>query len=282
MEQPDDVVPDVVETRRIGWRGALVGVGLGLAAGLLSLFAPQAAHADEADPGLLGGLLSGVASTVTDVTRPVTTSLPDARDLPVVGHLVGELADSGPVVSVTQPVAGLVDGLLGDTVASLPVVGGILGDEPVHSILDPLAGTVDDTLVGVVGEPGTSVGPGTPAGPDIPGSPGEVPVPAPSTDEPRAASVLLGLGAVGLIADAAADVAAGSILPIRPGPAVAPLGVLGDAAPASVVAPTGPSAGLVAALLGGALFLLLARGQLRPGGIRAPESPVYPTDTSPD
>src|SRR5690606_10740008 len=113
MEPAGGVALDAAETRRTHWRGAPIGVGVVIAAGLLTVLAPRSASADVGDPaGLVGSLVHGLASGVTEVVVPVVAPLPDARVLPVVGGLVAEVVDSRPVSAVTAPVSGLVDGLL--------------------------------------------------------------------------------------------------------------------------------------------------------------------------
>jgi hypothetical protein len=56
----------------------------------------------------------------------------------------------------------------------------------------------------------------------------------------------------------------------------------GDVTPTSAVTAGGPPIGLAAAVLGAGLLFLLARGRVRLAGFRAPPSPVFATDTSPD
>jgi hypothetical protein len=269
MQPADGVVIDAVDTRRHHWRGALIGVGVVIAAGVLLALAPQPAHADDGDPGLVGSLVHGVATTVTDVVEPVAASLPDARELPVVGGLVGQTADSRPVGTATAPVAQLVDGLLGDAVGSLPVVGGLLGDAPGASITDPVGGVADGVLGAVAG-----------AAHDADA------VPADADTASGAASSALWLGvaaggvAVPLIhrADDLAVMVAAGVEGLLHGPVSAP----GDITPTSAVTAGGPPIGLAAAVLGAGLLFLLARGRVRPAGFRAPPSPVFATDTSPD
>lgn len=272
MEAADGVETDAVDTRRTPWRGALIGVGVALGAALLAVLAPQPAHAADDPKGLVGSLIADVTTAVTEVVEPVVAPLPDVRELPVVGGIVGGLADSAPVATVTQPVADLADGLLGGTVASLPVVGGLVGDEPVGSVTRPVSDTVDGALGGLAGTASTpDAGPASP---------------------PAASDALwLGSGAVvaatagfaaevlisSRVGDHVAAFAVGAEGPLR-GPVSAP----GDIAPTSAVTAGGPPIGLAAAVLGAGLLFLLARGRVRPAGFRAPPSPVYATDTSPD
>lgn len=273
MQPAGGVADDAVDTRRTHWRGALIGVGVAIAAGLLTLFAPQPAHADDGgESGLVGSLVQGLTSTVGDVVDPVVAPLPDARELPVVGGLVGEVVDSRPVNRVTEPLAGLVDGLLGDTVGSLPVVGGLLGDSPLGSVTEPVSGIVDGTLGGVAGPaaavPATSAtsAPGAGAASDLSGaSPAsllsfasELPIISHAGD----LAVVVAVGAEGLHGK--------------------PVSAPGDITPTSAVTAGGPPIGLAAAVLGAGLLFLLSRGRVRPAGLRAPSSPVFATDTSPD
>lgn len=285
MELAGGVARDAVETRN-HWRGALIGVGVALAAGVLTLLAPQSAQADDDANGLLGSLLGDVTATVTEVTNvvepviepvvaPVVAPLPNVRELPLVGGVVGEVVDSAPVAALTEPITQLADevlteGLLGATVASVPIVGELLGDEPVGSLLGPVSGVVDGALGGIVG-----------ARPDAPDA-----APALQSQPTASAELWFGQATVGFatqlltdsrIADQVVAIAAGAGGPIH-GPVSAP----GDIAPASAVTASGPPIGLAAAVLGAGLLFLLATGRVRPLGFRAPPSPVYATDSSPD
>ncbi|HTN58441.1 MAG TPA: hypothetical protein VL043_09255 [Protaetiibacter sp.] len=274
MEPAGGVALDAAETRRTHWRGALIGVGVAIAAGLLTVLAPQPAHADDGDrAGLIGSLVQGLASGVTEVVDPVVAPLPDARELPVVGGLVGEVVDSRPVSTVTAPVSGLVDGLLGDTVGSLPILGGVLGDTPLGSVTQPVSGVVDGTLGQVAGTTG-----------DADAAP-----PAPGVDSGSTASgaaTALGSALVGLAGDLPLISHAGELAVVGAvgaeglfhGPVSAP----GDLTPTSAVTAGGPPIGLAAAVLGAGLLFFLARGRLGPAGVRAHPSPVFATDTSPD
>lgn len=266
--QPADGV-DAVETRS-RWRGVLLGVGLGLAAGLLTLLAPQAAHADDGDAGgALGSLVQGPAASVSDVVTPVVAPLPDARELPLVGEALGAVVDSRPVGAVTAPVADLADGLLGTTVGSLPLVGGLLGDDPVASVTAPVGELVDGT-VGVLA--------GVPEAPDavLPDATDASGALLPRFAGAGFATAELAASALARGMDLTAD-AVGIPAPV-PGNGFMP----GDAVPASVVTAGGSSIALVAGVLGAALLFLLARGRVRPGVFRAPPAPVFATDTSPD
>jgi hypothetical protein len=266
MQPAGDVALDAANTQRTHWRGALIGVGVAIAAGLLTVLAPQPAHADDGDPGLVG---SGLGSSVSDVIDPVVAPLPDARELPVVGGLVGTVADSRPVSTITRPVSELADGLLGGTVGSLPIVGGVLGDEPLGSITDPAGALVDGTLAKVSGA-------------------AEATTAAPSTFDAGTASAAVWLGSslVGFtgelpVVSHAGDLVVGGAVGAEGlfhGPVSAP----GDITPTSAVTAGGPPIGLAAAVLGAGLLFLLGRGRVRPAGFRAPPSPVFATDSSPD
>lgn len=269
METADGVAVATV-VRRNRWRGVLIGVGVAFGAALLAVLSPQPAHADDGR-GLVGSLLGGVAATVADVVEPVTAPLPELRELPLVGELVGTVADSAPVTAVTQPVTRIADGLLGDTVGALPVVGGLLGDTPVGSVLTPVADIVDGTLADIAG-PASDPGPAAEAAPVADAEAASVP-PLPSA--------ALGL-ATGLLLDSRVADQFGTIAVGAEGPLHGPVSVPGDVSPTSAVTAGGPPIGLAAAVLGAGLLLLLARGRVRPAGFRAPPSPVYATDTSPD
>jgi len=269
MQPAGDVALDAANTQRTHWRGALIGVGVAIAAGLLAVLAPQPAHAHDGDPGLMASLVQGLGSSVSDVVNPVIAPLPDARELPVVGGIVGTVADSRPVSTITRPVSELADGLLGDTVGSLPIVGGLLGDEPLGSITDPAGALVDGTLAEVSGT-------------------AEAATAAPITSDAGTASAAVWLGSsfVGFTGELpifshAGDLVVGGAVGAEGlfhGPVSAP----GDITPTSAVTAGGPPIGLAAAVLGAGLLFLLTRGRVRPAGFRAPPSPVYATDSSPD
>lgn len=273
MQPADGVTRDAVDTRS-HWRGALIGVGVAVAAGLLTVLAPQPAHADDDTSGLLGTLVGDVTAAATEVVEPVVAPLPDVRELPVVGGLVGEIADSAPVAAVTEPVARLVDTALGDTVASVPLVGGLLGGEPVGSIIDPVSGVVDGTLSELVGTPPV-------AAPNV-----TAPDATAAAQPPASAELWLGSAAAGFAADIlmnsrAADALVAIAVGVE-GPFHGPVSAPGDIAPTSAVTASGTPIGLAVAVLGAGLLFFLARGHVRPAGVRAPPSPVYGTDTSPD
>jgi len=274
MEPADGAVSGAVTIRRNHWRGALFGVGVAMAAGLFVLLAPAPAHADDGgsgSSGLLGGVVSDLTGVVDSIVSPVVEPLPSLRDVPVVGGIVGDVVDSKPVGTVVAPVSGLVDGLLGDTVGSLPIVGGILGDRPIGDITDPVAGTVDSTLGDLVAGPGIVL----------------PPVLFPQTDaaaiQPDAATAAAsGLTAALLpVLARAADLGA-----IVAGAGNSPIGgfasVPGDSMPTSAVTASGPPGGLAAAVLGAGLLLFFFAGRLRPELFRAPPSPTFDTDSSPD
>lgn len=265
-----DGVTSAVETRRTHWRGVLLGAGLAAVAGFLILFAPQPAHADDGSPGLLGTVLDGVTSTVSNVAEP----LPDVRDLPVVGGVVGQVADSAPVTSITAPVARLLDDTLGETVGSLPVVGDVLGSTPVGDITTPVGDTVDGVLGNVAGPHTAPVDEPdgvAPTGADRPAS-------AAAFDRsPRTSAIEVAVPLVTRIGAISIGVATGA-----EGPLGGPVSIPGGITPASAVSAGAGASGLAAVVLGAGLVLLLTRGRLRPTSFRAPPSPVYGTDTSPD
>ncbi|MGN6273661.1 MAG: hypothetical protein ACTHMQ_11320 [Protaetiibacter sp.] len=272
MEPAGGVDIDAADTRRARWRGALLSVGVAVAAGLLTLLAPQSAHADDGasrDSAPVGSLVHGLTSTVTDVIDPVLTPLPDVRDVPVVGGLVGEVADSRPVGSVTRPVTTLVDSVLGDTAGSLPLVRDLVGDAPLSSVAEPVAEVVDGALGHLAG-----VAPDSDA---VPGA-GE---PASDVAARWLASSLVGLaGELSSLSYAGPLAVVGAVG--AEGPLRGPVSAPGDITPTSAVTAGGPPIGLAAAVLGAGLLFLLAAGRVRPAGFRAPPSPVFATDTSPD
>ena len=276
MRPADGVVDDAVTNRRNHWRGALIGVGVAVAAGLLTLFAPSSAQADDAtDSGLLHGVVGELTQVVDEVVSPVVEPLPALREVPVVGGLVGEIVDSKPVITVTQPVANVVDGLLGDTVASLPVVGEILGDRPVGTITDPVAGTVDDALGGLADGGAAPVPPTvvTPA-PEL--------FPAFVGTDAATHIVADGIAALLLPALASVDVVGVVVAGAENSPVGGFASLPGDSMPTSAVTAGGPPGGLAVAVLGAGLLLLLFAGRLRLEPFRAPPSPTYDTDSSPD
>ncbi|MFT4283987.1 MAG: hypothetical protein QM598_04050 [Protaetiibacter sp.] len=269
MKPADGVVSDAVDTGRTHWRGALFGVGLAIVAGLLVLFAPQPAHADDS-PGLLGGVLDGVSTTAAAVTQPVLEPLPDARQLPVVGGIVGRVADSSPASSVTKPVAQLLDGTLGGTVGSLPVVGGLLGDTPVGDVTSPVGGVVDGAL-GEVAGPTAAAPHGSDPAATAAGATGALAGVARALPLLSTISTISSVGELGIVVATGAG-----------GSDHGPVSVPGGLTPTSAVTASGSPIGLATAVLGAGLLLLLARGRLRPVGLLTPPSPVYGTDTSPD
>lgn len=261
MVPTDGVAIDAVTTRRTHWRGALFGVCLAVGVGLLILFAPQSARADDGH-GLVGTVsdaVGGVAATAQSVTAPVVDPLPDLRELPVVGGLIGDVADSRPVASVTQPVAGLVDGLLGS-----PVVA------PVTA---PVADLVDDAVGGLAGgAAGAEPSPESAVPPIIPAASA-----ADAASDSMMSAALRLVPAVAAAGQVAATVADDDIRPLFVG-----ANARGASDAATAASSGGAPTGLAVAVLGVGLLLLLARGRLRPESARAPGSPVFDTDTSPD
>lgn len=149
---------------------------------LTVLLAGGSAHADDQEDGPLDGLTSLVSNTVTAVTAPVapivtqvvapvvtqvvapvqqavpavvTTVTQPVVNAPVVGpavtpvvHTLTETA-TAVVTPVTDaltdsPVSQITDPIL-DTVAGIPVVGGLVSDLGLISAVDDVVGVVDDT-----------------------------------------------------------------------------------------------------------------------------------------
>ncbi|AYF97887.1 hypothetical protein [Protaetiibacter intestinalis] len=253
MNPADGAALDAVITRRSPWRGALIGVGVAIAAGLLVLLAPSPAHADDAP--VLPGIPVDVGAAVASVVAPP----PTVRELPLVGATAGVIADSSPAQTVTQPVAETLDGLLG--------VG-----EPTA----PVAGVVDDTLATVVG---VTV-------PEVPPVP--VLVPEPASAEPAPVPAAASTGALASAAVLLARTAAPAVVALDVLTASAdasPLGLLPGGTPAdpppSALAGAGGAPGLLAIAVLGAALLLLAAGRPRPDAFRAPRPPTLDIDTSP-
>ena len=291
---------------------ALVFSALWLGVGLFS--SSSSATADDTQPN---GLLSGVGSVVDGVTEsivPVGDTLGDAVGAVVetvdavaepvlepvgaitapVVHIVPEpVADlvervvPGGVGSISSPVVDTVDEIAG----SLPIVGGLLGDDTVESIVTPVTDVVDDslgTLVGSIGDP-TDRGPQTPAPPD----PGATVGPTPSVLAVPGAGLRAGQAiatATGPLRDPA--VLAGSSGGTAPGEPAAPPG---DRQPALAPpgGPAGSGSGASASGAGGvsagsdATFAALELDALASLVLRAvddalPSSPVHDTDTTPD
>lgn len=271
MEPADGAVSGAVSIRRTHWRGALVGAGVAVAAGLFTLLAPAPAHADDgASDGLLGGVVSDLTGLVDGIVSPVVAPLPSLRELPVVGGLVGDVVDSKPVGTVTAPVSGPVDDLLGGTVGSLPIVGGLLGDTPVGSITDPVTGTVDGTLGDLVSGPGLVIPPLFPL-PDAPVLQADAGAFTAAGVTAALLSVLVHADVVGAIVAGAENLPFGGFGSVP-----------GDSMPTSAVTASGPPGGLAAAVLGAGLLLFFFAGRLRPELFRAPPTPSYDTDSSPD
>ncbi|RQP10654.1 MAG: hypothetical protein EAS51_08225 [Microbacteriaceae bacterium] len=270
MVPSDGVLSDAVTEK--SWRGVLWGIALAIGVAFLVLGAPQQARADDR-PGLvdgLGSLLGGVASTVEEVVAPVVEPLPALRELPVVGSIVGGVADSRPVATITEPVAGLVER--------------VLGVDVVTPVADPVGGLVDGTLGELAGAPVASPPPVAPDPRDE--AVAHVAEPAPAAAAPASGSLAAAspalaatriipiLGSVGELGIAAATGAEG--------PGDGPVSLPGGITPTSAVTAAGAPVGAAAAVLGAGLLLLLARGRLRPVNVRIPSSPPGATDSSPD
>ncbi|WP_231481875.1 MULTISPECIES: hypothetical protein [unclassified Microbacterium] len=174
---------DVPATRRGVPAVVLWGAVGALAWATLTLFfGGGSAHADEQQDGPLDGLTSIVSETVSAVTAPVTpvvtkvvapvvtkvvapvqqavpavveTVTNTVAKTPVVGpatapvvHAVTETVDAvvEPVTEVLtdSPVAQITDPIL-DTVAGVPVVGGLVTDLGVVTAVRDVVGVVDDT-----------------------------------------------------------------------------------------------------------------------------------------
>ncbi|PZQ88968.1 MAG: hypothetical protein DI534_09285 [Leifsonia xyli] len=282
MEPACGVGDDVATTTRHPWRGALLGAAVVVAGGLLTLFAPSAAHAADG-PGSLGGLVNGAAQLVDEALPLPVAGVPSVAEVPVVGGITGAItggitgaiADATPVTTLTDPATTLLDGAVGSTVGSLPIVGGALGEQPIGQLVTPLPAVLD----GIVG---AALGSATP------GSAVESPVAGvhagTSVIGALAASVLLRPGA----AVAAGLAVPGALMPgaLMPGFPSGQMPLGGDAAlpatPASVSAAGGPPGGPAATVIGLGLILLLVGARVRRPTPLAPLSPVFATDTSPD
>lgn len=150
---------------RPGVRVGLLGLAGGIGWLILSLFgggSSATADTGEDQDGLLGSVV---------LPATATTVVGTASDL---------VADV-PLGAVTAPVAVVVEGLVGDTVAELPGVGQVvdelLGTTTAGDLVDTVVGDVDHVVGGGRGHrsgrrrrtPGT---PGTPGDPAAPGTSG--------------------------------------------------------------------------------------------------------------
>ena len=295
------------------------------------------AHADEEDDGPLDGLTSLVSDTVSAVTAPVKpvvtevvapvvtqvvapvqkavpavveTVTQTVADTPVVGpvtapvvHAVTETAASvvTPVTEVLTdaPVSQITDPIL-DTVAGIPVVGGLVKDLGVISAVDDVVGAIDDTtaLLGGVAnqtvppvlealDPTTPVpGPGAGGIIDAPSAPSPADVTtSTSASVPSSVSWPSRFDAALPSAGAPTDEA----VEAGDSPALAPTGTPSGSPPGAPV-PASSSAGP-----GGGSGAAHARlSEVNPAPLRAgertsgatddvlPSSPVADTDVSPD
>lgn len=260
MVPNDGVLSDAVTAR--SRRGVLWGIALAIGVAFLVLGAPQQARADDR-PGIvegLGSLLGGVTSAVEDVVAPVVEPLPALRELPVVGSIVGGVADSRPVATITEPVAGLVER--------------VLGVDVVTPVADPVGGLVDGTLGELAGAPVASPPPVAPDPRDEAVAHAAESAPASAFPVTAATRLIPLIGSVGELGIAAATGAEG--------PGDGPVSIPGGITPTSAVTAGGAPIGAAAAVLGAGLLLLLARGRLRPVSVRIPSSPPGATDSSPD
>ncbi|TXK18851.1 hypothetical protein [Homoserinibacter sp. GY 40078] len=269
--------------RRRGWRAAIVGAAIPVGVGLLVLFAPGAAHADDGD-GLVGGLLDKTTSVVSKTVDTVVEPISNVPDVPVVGKVVDPVVTKivDPVVTeVVDPVVDTVDETVGATVGTVPIVGDLLGDHPVGDIVDPVIGTVDevvDTVVGAVsdGEGPVIGGPGI-----LPWSPADTGLPSVAVGAANAPEISAAAALAAVSIDYAARSSSTWAAVVRTaGDVLGP--VLGDSAPVAVLSAAGGAGALAGALLGSFMLPPLRRGSLRPAVFRAPPAPVYATDSSPD
>jgi hypothetical protein len=298
------------------------------------------AHADEEDDGPLDGLTSLVSDTVSAVTAPVKpvvtkvvapvvtqvvapvqkaapavveTVTKTVSKTPVVGpvtapvvHAVTETAASvvTPVTEVLTdaPVSQITDPIL-DTVAGIPVVGGLVKDLGVISAVDDVVGVVDDTtalLGGVTNQtvppvlealdPTTPVpGPGAGGIIDAPSapSPADLTTASPSTSASVPSSVSWSSGFEGALPSASAPT--DEAVEAGDSPALAPTGTPsgsppGAPVPASSSAGPGGGSGAAHARLSDVNPAPLRAGERTSGATDdvLPASPVADTDVSPD
>ena len=159
------------------WRGQwLRGVLLALAVSALwlaiSLFSStSSAAADEAEARIaarhVGAVVEPVRrAAVTAIVEPVPrSSKPSSRSCPHPSATSSSRSCPGTVGELAKPVVDTVD----QVVASLPIVGGIVGDDTVGGIVSPVTGVVDDTLGAIVGSPIDLPGGDSGSSPGLPG-----------------------------------------------------------------------------------------------------------------
>ncbi|MFJ6428707.1 hypothetical protein [Microbacterium maritypicum] len=319
------------------------GIGVLAWATLTVLLAGGSAHADEQD-GPLDGLTSLASDTVSAVTAPVTpfvtqvvapvvtqvvapvqqavptvvaTVTAPIVNAPVVGPAVAPVVHAAtetatavvtPVADVLTgaPVSQITDPIL-DTVADIPVVGGLASDLGLISAVGDVVGVVDDTtaLLGNVADQTVppvleALDPTTPATPPTPepgdGS-GQITEPAastvtglvtertattppatPTTNSAPGSPLSGSLPAVDRTAPRAVD----HITPVPSGPP--PGSPQGTTVPASSSAGSGGANGASPARLSDANSSPLRAGERTSGASddELPSSPVADTDVSPD
>ncbi|MGO4535766.1 hypothetical protein [Leifsonia sp. 2MCAF36] len=214
----------------------LAGAGVLTIAGLMLQSASAPAAADEGTPS--GSPLGSIVHSATGAVGALTSSLGATRT-------PQNPSDPGLLGTAVKPVTTAVDTL----VSALPgdTVGGILGTSPTGSITAPVLGTVDQIVGDVTGivtggstgttspsnpsTPATPPGSGTPAAPQSPATPpagSDLPVPAiavgatpvPAADPSVAAPAPLVTPSVSRAAWAVASAAA-SALPTPPSASIA-------------------------------------------------------------
>ncbi|GAA1055794.1 hypothetical protein GCM10017608_30340 [Agromyces luteolus] len=249
----------------------------------------QAAEPVETLVPAVGGAVDTVDDTVAEVAAEA-------------GSLVSDIAGDAPVGTITAPVVGTLDGVVG----SLPVVGSLLGDDALGGVLGPVVGAVDDTLDVVIGDLGPLPDDGLVPSLPLPGDP-ESPiavVPPIGTGDPTGADAASvrpeddlgpratvdgGAAEPSLVTSAAAtDLGPPGDPPGTLAPANAPRGAeapLGSGAPASGSSASGSGSGTASgsdAGLGSIELDALASLVLSAVDDALPSSPVYETDTTPD
>ena len=97
-------------------------------------------------PVAVVGAVVELPSGLVDAVRPVTGAVqPVLEPLAPITRPVGQLVDIVRDEALV-PVVGTVD----RTVAELPLIDGLLGEQPVARILDPVVGIVDQTVQGTI------------------------------------------------------------------------------------------------------------------------------------
>ena len=244
-------------------------------------------HGDTAG-SVVGAVVEPVDAVVEPVLEPVTAVVQPVVE--VVPAPVGDLIEPvvpGTVGELTEPLVDTVDRVVG----SLPIVGGIVGDDTVGGIVSPVTGVVDDTLGTIIGSPidlpggDTGVTPQLPDGSPVPDVTVDPVITIGPADLAASGDASSPASAVANVADLPGTHVSGTAAPAQPGapPGLpSPGGGAGSGGSgASGSGSGGASAGSDAAFA--ALELdALASLVLHAVDDALPSSPAYDTDSTPD